>query len=198
MQYYADSPPTISQLKIEPHFSNLTSKEKLYAHFISKAAHLGTRVTLRQVSAESEALFDIAVELYKSIDGDFSKLVKETGVDEKEAELFWEYTAGILGNLGNYKVWESSCLDSFFFLFGDADGQSRVSETRSLSRVARQNRLKSSSITAQRQRHTTILSKSRFTQSLLLNPPCSVSQTRATLQPTILTPPPSPRRRYGS
>lgn len=103
-QYYADSPPTISQLKIEPHFSNLEDKEKWYAHYISKASWLGTRIVLRQVSAESEKLFDIIVGLYKAVDGDFKKLASETGVAEEEVTLWLEYAAQVLGNLGNYKV----------------------------------------------------------------------------------------------
>lgn len=35
-QYFADSPPTMVKLEIEPHFSNLSEREKAYAHHMSR------------------------------------------------------------------------------------------------------------------------------------------------------------------
>jgi dipeptidyl-peptidase III len=34
--YLADSPPSVVRLEIEKHFSNLTDKQKRYAHYISQ------------------------------------------------------------------------------------------------------------------------------------------------------------------
>lgn len=101
--YLADSPPTICRLEIEPHFSNLQPNEKLYAHYISRAAFLGTRVTMRQISPESEKIYDLIVGLYKAVGGDWKKLGVETGVSEEAVQLWLEYAAGFLGNVGNYK-----------------------------------------------------------------------------------------------
>lgn len=62
-------------------------------------------MVLRQVSPESEALFDIGVGLFKAADGDLKKLGSEVGVSEEEVKLWSEYVASVLANLGNYKVW---------------------------------------------------------------------------------------------
>ena len=64
-QYLADDPPTIVPLAIKPHFEALDDKQKLYAHYISRAAFAGTRINLRQVSPESEAIFDFILTLHK-------------------------------------------------------------------------------------------------------------------------------------
>ncbi|KAI5799928.1 peptidase family M49-domain-containing protein [Geopyxis carbonaria] len=100
---YADSPPTICKLEIEPHFTPLTPAQKVYAHWISRASLLGTRITLRQVSPESEGIYDLIIALYKAVDGDWAKLGKETGVSEEDVKYWLEYAAAVLGNLGNYK-----------------------------------------------------------------------------------------------
>ncbi|KAL8947932.1 MAG: hypothetical protein Q9222_005835 [Ikaeria aurantiellina] len=102
-QYYADQPPTIVRLAIAPHFEALTDKEKLYAHHISRAAFLGTRIVLRQVSPESEAIFDFIVALYHSCNGDWSKLREKAGINDQHLQDFLHYAAQFLGNLGNYK-----------------------------------------------------------------------------------------------
>ncbi|KAL8687046.1 MAG: hypothetical protein Q9218_006670 [Villophora microphyllina] len=102
-QYYADQPPTVVSLAIKPHFEALTNEQKLYAHNISRAAFLGSRIVLRQVSPESEGIFDFIIALHKSCNGDWSKLQKETGLDEQGLKDFLNYATQFLGNLGNYK-----------------------------------------------------------------------------------------------
>lgn len=68
-QYLADDPPTIVPLAIKPHFDALDPKQKKYAHYISRAALAGTRINLRQVSAESESIYDFIIELHKCSNG---------------------------------------------------------------------------------------------------------------------------------
>jgi dipeptidyl-peptidase-3 len=68
-QYLADDPPTVVPLAIKPHFEALGDKEKKYAHYISRAAFAGTRINLRQVSPESEAIYDFILKLHKAYDG---------------------------------------------------------------------------------------------------------------------------------
>lgn len=70
-QYLADDPPTIVPLAIKPHFDALQPKEKKYAHYISRAALAGTRINLRQVSAESEAIYDFIIELHRCEHGEW-------------------------------------------------------------------------------------------------------------------------------
>ncbi|KAL9578892.1 MAG: hypothetical protein Q9212_005427 [Teloschistes hypoglaucus] len=102
-QYYADQPPTVVSLAIKPHFEALTDEQKLYAHNISRAAFRGTRIVLRQVSPESEGIFDFIITLHKSCNGNWSKLQKEAGLGDEALQSFLNYATQFLGNLGNYK-----------------------------------------------------------------------------------------------
>ncbi|KOS16634.1 putative dipeptidyl peptidase 3 [Escovopsis weberi] len=106
--YLADQPPTVVRLEIEKHFEALNDKQKRYAHFISKAAFAGTRIVLRQLSPESEPIYDLIIALHKSANGDWDALAKKAGVEEAEVTLFLEYAAMFLGNNGNYKSFGDS------------------------------------------------------------------------------------------
>ncbi|KAF2735504.1 dipeptidyl-peptidase III [Polyplosphaeria fusca] len=107
-QYLADSPPTVVPLAIKPHFEALTDKEKLYAHHLSLASFAGTRIVLRQVSPESEPIYDFIVALHKQCSGDYSSLAKEAGVSSDDMQAYLDYAAQFLGNLGNYKSFGDS------------------------------------------------------------------------------------------
>lgn len=84
--------------------------------FVNRAAFTGTRITLRQVSPESESIFDLIVQLYKACNGDWKALQKRAGVSDDDIKYFLEYAAQFLGNCGNYKG------------FGDAKFVPRASE----------------------------------------------------------------------
>lgn len=73
-QYLADNPPTVVPLKIKPHFEALTEQEQKYAHYISKACLAGTRVVMRQVSPESERIYDFIISLHNHCHGKLSHL----------------------------------------------------------------------------------------------------------------------------
>ncbi|KAH8148968.1 uncharacterized protein LAJ45_06943 [Morchella importuna] len=113
---YVDSPPTICVLEIAPHFASLTPKQKLYAHHISHAAYLGTRVCARQCSPESEHICDLILSLHKAVSGDYKKLSSATGVSDENVKYFLEYAAMVLTSCGNYKS------------FGDAKFIPRIPE----------------------------------------------------------------------
>jgi dipeptidyl-peptidase III len=102
-QYYADSPPTVVRLEIAPHFNALNPQERRYAHHLSRASFLGTRVTLAQVSPESVPIYDLIIALHKACDGDYKQLGEKTGVDAEKVKWWVEYAAMFLGNCGNYK-----------------------------------------------------------------------------------------------
>ncbi|KAF6217790.1 hypothetical protein HO133_006617 [Letharia lupina] len=102
-QYLADSPPTVVPLVIKPHFEALTNEQKLYAHHISKAAFFGTRIILRQVSPESEPIYNLIIALHKHCNGDWASLAKDAGVGNDELQHVLQYFTQFLGNLGNYK-----------------------------------------------------------------------------------------------
>lgn len=68
-QYLADDPPTVVPLAIKPHFEALSNDEQKYAHYISIACFAGTRIVLRQVSPESEPIYDLIIALHESCKG---------------------------------------------------------------------------------------------------------------------------------
>ncbi|KAL8924078.1 MAG: hypothetical protein Q9208_004215 [Pyrenodesmia sp. 3 TL-2023] len=102
-QYFADDPPTIVPLLVKPHFEALTNEQKLYAHHVSKAAFLGTLIVLRQVSPESEAIFDFIVALHEACDGNWVDLQKTASITDEDLQHFLNYATQFLGNAGNYK-----------------------------------------------------------------------------------------------
>ncbi|KAK7753218.1 hypothetical protein SLS62_004737 [Diatrype stigma] len=114
--YLADAPPSVVRLEIEKHFDALTDKQKRYAHYISRASFDGARIVARQISPESEAIFDFILALYKTSGGDWKGLQTKAGVSDDELEHFFSYAAQFLGNNGNYKS------------FGDAKFIPRCSE----------------------------------------------------------------------
>lgn len=68
-----------------------------------RAAFEGTRITLRQVSPESEPIYDLIISLYRACNGDWNSLAQKTNVSAEDLRFFLEYAAQFLGNCGNYK-----------------------------------------------------------------------------------------------
>ncbi|XHG00525.1 hypothetical protein AWENTII_003968 [Aspergillus wentii] len=102
--YLADSPPSVVRLEIKSHFDNLKdAKLRKYAHYISRAAFEGTRITLRQVSPESEPIYDLIISLYHTCNGDWASLAQKASVSDEHLRFFLEYAVQFLGNCGNYK-----------------------------------------------------------------------------------------------
>lgn len=79
-QYLADDPPTVVPLAVKPHFDALDTKQKKYAHYISRAALAGTRINLRQVSAESESIYDFLIELHQAYNGTLSIAIPKPSI----------------------------------------------------------------------------------------------------------------------
>ena len=96
----------IHALSVRGPFSNLTNREKLYAHHMAKAAWSGTRIILRQVSPEANAIFDLIIESYKVCKKHFGsnwyELGDTCGVTKAETEAFLDFGATFLSNVGNY------------------------------------------------------------------------------------------------
>lgn len=101
--FYADSKAPVCRLEIKSHFDALSSKNKHYAHHMSRASFFGTRTVLRQVSYESEDIYDLILSVYKAVNGDIKKLLEAAHVSEEDVNLWLEYSGQFLGNLGNYK-----------------------------------------------------------------------------------------------
>ena len=68
-----------------------------------RAAFFGTRIILRQVSPESESIYDLIIALQKHCNGDWASLADHAQVDNAELQLALQYFTQFLGNLGNYK-----------------------------------------------------------------------------------------------
>lgn len=75
---------------------------------VYRAAFAGTRIILRQVSPESEHIYDFIITLHKHCSGDYTALGKQSGLTPEEIKDYLDYAAQFLGNLGNYKSFGDS------------------------------------------------------------------------------------------
>ncbi|KAL4962600.1 uncharacterized protein BDV14DRAFT_202599 [Aspergillus stella-maris] len=94
--------PQIFQLSVATGFNKLNPTQKLYAHHLARAAWSGTRIILRQVSPEANPIFDFLMALYTSCYGDWDELGSRAGLEASDLQLFLEYAATFLSNIGNY------------------------------------------------------------------------------------------------
>ena len=74
---------------------------------LRRAAWHGARVILRQVSPESTLIFDFILEMYSVCQGEWKSLASRAGVSIESLDLFLEYAAVFLDNIGNYYVRKS-------------------------------------------------------------------------------------------
>lgn len=63
---------------------------------------------LRQVSPESEHIYDFIIALHHYSQGDWKALQKEAGLSDDDLAAFLDYSAQFLGNLGNFKSFGDS------------------------------------------------------------------------------------------
>ncbi|KAA8646579.1 uncharacterized protein ATNIH1004_008012 [Aspergillus tanneri] len=94
--------PQIFQLSVASAFDNLDRQQKLYAHYMFKAAWSGSRIIFRQVSPEANSIFDFIMALYRSCDGDWEHLARRENLDVCEVQPFLDYAVTFLSNMGNY------------------------------------------------------------------------------------------------
>lgn len=94
----------VHQLEVKPIFDALGKNEKLYAHNVARAAWHGSRIILRQVSAESPDIFDFIMDLHSACGGDWDTLITRCEILPEELDAFLEYAATFLCNLGNFYV----------------------------------------------------------------------------------------------
>jgi dipeptidyl-peptidase-3 len=105
--FIADSEAPIIQLSAKKNFEQLsTEKEKLYAHYLSRASHLGTRAVLRSVSPESEDIYELILKIHNQLGKPSSNdeyIEKLSQIDSTTVLKYLEYASQFLSNLGNYK-----------------------------------------------------------------------------------------------
>lgn len=65
-------------------------------------------MVLRQISPESEPIYDFIITLHKHCSGNYDALAKQAGFTADELKAYLDYAAQFLGNLGNYKSFGDS------------------------------------------------------------------------------------------
>lgn len=104
-QYILPNEQPIICLEAQKAFDNLTQKEKLYAHHISKASWHGGLITLLQTSPESAPVFVLLHKLFRAQHPEnFKAVALKSNFSEDEVKALCVYACGVFTNAGNYKV----------------------------------------------------------------------------------------------
>ena len=98
--YILENSTPVTRPECKEAFDALDTKEKLYLHYLSKAAWFGSTITLFQSSSESPAIFLILDNYFRDNQDAF---VPPNGVAEEDFAAFLVYAAGFYANSGNYK-----------------------------------------------------------------------------------------------
>jgi len=104
-RYLADRAPPICRVEVSKSFSQLTEKEKLYAHYVGEASWAGARIIQGQWTSQATSLYDLLI-LTFSTSGKLTDLValqNKSGVSQQAFEELLQYAAQVLHNLVNYK-----------------------------------------------------------------------------------------------
>ncbi|KID94054.1 dipeptidyl peptidase III, partial [Metarhizium majus ARSEF 297] len=120
------------QLVIEGLFDGLTHREKLYAHYLARAAWYGSRIILRQTSPEGTGIFDFILELHKACKGQWNKLVDQYG-GEGDRKVVPHLSAEALRKMAGISPDAATALDKIIdpllsnspFSLGFPDGNSQ-------------------------------------------------------------------------
>jgi dipeptidyl-peptidase-3 len=86
-----------------------------YAHHLARACWHGSRIVLRQTSAEAEGIFDFIIALHKACDGHWG-LLQDHGLTQNEVDVWLEFCGMFLSSLGNYFVGISRQLGGVFVI----------------------------------------------------------------------------------
>ncbi len=98
----------IASLAIAESFGQLGPEEKLFSHYLSQAASECARIVCRQVSPESEAIFDLILALCRASKCQWQHVGQSVGVNIEIVEGFLEYAGLFFDSLGNYQVLNST------------------------------------------------------------------------------------------
>jgi dipeptidyl-peptidase-3 len=80
----------------------------LLTRLFYSACFAGTRIVLRQVSPESEYIYDFIVTLHNQFKGDWDAIKLKSGLGDDDFKAFLGYAAQFLGNCGDYKSFGDS------------------------------------------------------------------------------------------
>ncbi|ODV77354.1 dipeptidyl-peptidase III [Suhomyces tanzawaensis NRRL Y-17324] len=107
-EYHADAEAPVVMLSAKKHFDSLpTETAKLYAHYLSRASHYGTRAVLRSVSPESEDTYDLILKVHQALGAPATNEAYQKALESKVSATvilqYLEYASQFLSNLGNFK-----------------------------------------------------------------------------------------------
>lgn len=103
-QFVLPDDQPVLRLDADTAFQALTTTEKLYSHYLSRASWYGGLVVLYQTSPESPQIFRLIHSINTAQD---VESLKETataaGLSDVELNAYLIYCSGLYGNMGNYK-----------------------------------------------------------------------------------------------
>ena len=99
---FPDPNATPRELDVQAVYATLNRKERLYAHHMSRAAWNESRIIMPQTSPEAIGIFDFIMELYHTLDGQWTKLIDQRYTTSRKLDAFLQYAALFLCNMGNY------------------------------------------------------------------------------------------------
>ncbi|XP_034033982.1 dipeptidyl peptidase 3 isoform X1 [Thalassophryne amazonica] len=103
-QYYLPNDIGVSVLDCSEAFRLLSPQEKLYAHYLSRAAWYGGLAVLLQTSPESANIFVLLQRIFrKQSPAQLEQVATAAGLSSEEYQAFLVYAAGLYANMGNYK-----------------------------------------------------------------------------------------------
>uniref|UniRef100_H3DLJ9 Dipeptidyl peptidase 3 n=1 Tax=Tetraodon nigroviridis TaxID=99883 RepID=H3DLJ9_TETNG len=103
-QYYLPNDVGVSALDCAEAFRLLSPQEKMYAHYMSRAAWYGGLAVLLQTSPESADIFVLLQRIFrKQTPAQLEPVATAAGLSPEEYQAFLVYAAGLYANMGNYK-----------------------------------------------------------------------------------------------
>ncbi|KAG8008069.1 Dipeptidyl peptidase 3 [Nibea albiflora] len=103
-QYYLPNDIGVSALDCREAFRLLSPQEKMYAHYLSRAAWYGGLAVLLQTSPESANIFVLLQRIFRmQTPAQLEQVATAAGLSAEEYQAFLVYAAGLYANMGNYK-----------------------------------------------------------------------------------------------
>ncbi|KAH6918593.1 dipeptidyl peptidase III [Coprinopsis sp. MPI-PUGE-AT-0042] len=110
-RFFADRAAPICGLDVGKAFSQLSSKEKKYAHYVGLASWAGARIIQEQWTPQAKDLYDLLIATFSTPNKeltDLDKLKKASGLSDLDWDDVIAYTTQVFSNLTNYRTFGNS------------------------------------------------------------------------------------------